>query len=228
MVESARKSNMTIMTLFEGIKNLNAVLLQSTNFEFNEGLEYFNEMRRHVIYPLSHKHNVSIQTVAGVFAALSPNNNERRNIIDADTVLLNRDSVKEFSVCTFSANKEKALRIARGDNPLNVLSGRKVLAFYDNLSNLFSDQITVDGYMYSMWVGRQIPLKSTAQIMNQDLYEEILRGVRCLARERGIRPECSLQPILWLTWRRMHGIDCRQMNLFSENRLEGMIKLNDY
>jgi hypothetical protein len=63
--------------------------------------------------------------------------------------------------------------------------------------------VTVDGHMVNIWRGKRerlIGLRS-----NLKLHYEVADGVRALARDYGCIPN-QMQGILWITWRRVHGI----------------------
>lgn len=73
----------------------------------------------------------TLETVAGVVAALSPQLSWKYNLALAERVLLGKHSTGG----AFQANIDKALVIACGCDPLEVLRGLKVRDFYRSLVN---------------------------------------------------------------------------------------------
>jgi hypothetical protein len=122
-------------------------------------------------------HNVSLRTAAGVVAALSPNNAWDRNIADANALCAayctgdGADDARQVKVCTFNGNKEKAIRILEGEEPLSVLGGLKVRSFF--LCILGGGKaVCVDGHAFSIWAGERVATSATPSISTK-LYNEI-------------------------------------------------------
>lgn len=109
---------------------------------------------------LAEKHNVALVKVCGIIAALSPNNKWERNLYDTD-LFLDKPSL-DTKVCTFTANRIKALAIynleSSGDDLqdaaviMSILGGRKTRSFFDNIYHpLASLRVTVDLWMYRVF-----------------------------------------------------------------------------
>jgi hypothetical protein len=98
------------------------------------------------------------------------------------------------------ANNAKAARILRGEEPLDVLGGLKVRAFYRNIIG-DRDVVTIDRHAYSIAAGRHLkdteagPLNAKAHYAVEALYQEAARAL-------GVCP-VTLQACTWLTWRRL-------------------------
>jgi hypothetical protein len=157
----------------------------------------------------------SVITTAGVIAALSPNNQWARNLQDAAAVLNEHHAqgphaASRVSVCTYDANKLKALAILSMQGPTvdtvaAVLNGRKVSAFFRCILGS-SQAVCVDGHAYSVWAGEHIPTTKTPKI-GPRLYERIAADYRLAAmaisgREPRVTP-AELQAITWVTHRRL-------------------------
>jgi hypothetical protein len=105
------------------------------------------------------------------------------------------------TTATFNANKEKALKVLNKQTPINdirsVLSGRKVISFYNNILNpSISTTVTVDVWMYRLF---NLPSNNASY----DLIEGVLSRY---ALSIGLLPH-DLQAILWVIGRRLHASD---------------------
>lgn len=151
-----------------------------------------------------------ISTVAGVTAALSPNNRWPRNQADAERLchafsagtLADAAAIR---VSTFNGNKQKALAILAGAQPLDVLGGLKVRAFYQCI--LGNDAVCVDGHAYAIWLGQYVPTTKTPKI-SPKLYASISQAYEQAAvTVNGILgtaySAAQIQAITWCVWQRI-------------------------
>lgn len=113
---------------------------------------------------------VSVGHCAGIIAALSPQNPWERNCIDAENLILAADP-QGIKCGTFNANKQKAIRILKGEAPLDVLGGLKVIDFYRSIMGE-EDAVCVDGHAYSIWLGERVSTTGTPKITPK-MYEAI-------------------------------------------------------
>ena len=131
---------------------------------------------------------VELPKVIGVISALSPNNKWERNLLDAE--LLIRKPLLMTKVCTYTANRVKALQILGSDNDkiLSILGGRKTKSFYNNILNPFSDDsVTVD-----LWMYRGAELKQSPK--NYELISDITKGIASL--QSNVLPH-QVQATIW-------------------------------
>lgn len=155
-------------------------------------------------------YSLPINTVAGVVAALSPNNRWHRNIIDADNLcrlytLGGYDDAQQCKVSTFNGNKAKALQILSGLPPLDVLGGLKVRAFYNCIMG--HDAVCIDGHAFAIWKGERIPTTKTPKI-SAKLYASIVADYRHAADTINAVMGTSysaaqIQAITWTVWHRI-------------------------
>lgn len=153
---------------------------------------------------------LSVSTVAGVTAALSPNNRWPRNQADAERLCraFSAGTIGDAAavkVSTFNVNKHKALRILSGAQPLDVLGGLKVRAFYDCI--LGNPAVCVDGHAYAIYIGQYIPTTSTPKI-SPKLYSSISAAYEQAAVTiNGIigtaYTAAQIQAITWTVWQRI-------------------------
>jgi hypothetical protein len=150
----------------------------------------------------------------GAFAALSPNNTEFNNFMDLMSCInywtaseqYTKDQIHLPAVTTYPHNRQKALLILGGKEPLEVLRGLKVTNFYRNILNPCDGRyVTIDGHMLSVWGGRRILLKSRGATISKDTYEVIANDYITVARHLNILPN-QLQATCWHVWKRIHRI----------------------
>jgi hypothetical protein len=155
--------------------------------------------------------SLSISGVAGVVAALSPNNRWERNCADAERLcrLYTAGGAESAAACvvsTYGANKAKALRVLAGEPPLTVLGGLKVRAFYECIIGS-TTSVCVDGHAYAIWAGERIATTQTPKI-SAKLYAAIsaayIQAADTVNAVTGASYSAAqVQAITWLTWRRM-------------------------
>ena len=189
--------------------NILAVFFKATDLETINGADWYIAAN-HAARTMAIRCNVTLETAAGVIAALSPNNRWERNLVDADCMIRaysmgSYDAADSMKVGTYNANKAKALAILSGDDCLQVLGGLKVRAFYDCIVG--GDSVCVDGHAYAIWTGGYIPTTKTPKITPK-LYEAISADYRLAAATINsiLQAEFSaaqIQAITWLAWRRI-------------------------
>ena len=194
------------------IDNLCLVWDKSTAWERSDGMTYYRQCRQQILTVGDCFGFVGIAELAGMFAALSPNNDEAGNFRDLTKVLaaFGKQSTPP-TVSSYPVNAVKAWKIVHGIPVDEVLRGKKVIAFWHNLLDP-SDRfhVTVDGHMVSCWHGsrlmlrRRVDNRESAVITSRE-YDVIADDVRALAKRVHVIPS-QLQSTLWLTWKRIHKI----------------------
>ena len=201
-----------------GTRNILAVFALATAGELQEGREWYHRANR-VSAEIASAHGISLETAAGVIAALSPNNRWERNIVDAENIIRaysigGADEAQNVKVCTYGEMKDKAIAILEAPHHLHhedILNGRKITAFYLCIIGC-KDSCCIDGHAYSIWFGDRLTMKQVPNI-GKKLYAEICSDyVEAAAILRGTGSRFSdltayeVQAITWVTWRRLHGI----------------------
>lgn len=144
---------------------------------------------------------------AGVVAALSPGLAWDQNLVSARELVrrcLIHPGHHLVGIAGYGPNKAKAKRIALGENPLRVLGGKKVCAFYKLLRDGGNPtDVCVDGHALNMALGRgKLRIDSSyATPAEGDLVRE---GFRAAGHYLGIWP-CKVQAATWLAWRASQG-----------------------
>lgn len=163
--------------------------LANTNEEhLHDGINWYRKANA-ICVKLSLKHDLPLYKVVGILAALSPRNKWERNIIDTESIIIHGINA---SVCTFNANKEKAVKILNcGDEHkvFRLLNGRKVQSFYTNILRCNEpNKVTVD-----IWAMRSVGLNRAP---NKGLYDAVEEAYRLLGDLMGIKPH-EAQAVIW-------------------------------
>jgi hypothetical protein len=167
---------------------------------------------------LAETYNIRKTCVIAVISALSPRNKWDRNVLDSETLISafvasGASQAALTRVCTFGANKAKAIRALeldsdRGEDGVNfdeilaLLSGPKLREFASCIHGL--DDVTVDGHAWCIHAGGRVSLKDVPAI-GVRFRREIKEDYRTAAAELGLRAS-ELQAITWVAWRRIHNV----------------------
>lgn len=185
-----------------------AVYFSANHAEIQHGSQWYKQAQT-IAQTIANSYGLSLQTVAGVIAALSPSNRWERNVVDADLLCklyTSGGDCETLKVSTYNANKTKALQILAGFAPLGILGGLKVRAFYDCIMGNH-DVVCVDGHAYSLWLGDRVPTTRTPKI-SPKLYATIAADFTIAASQinsivgANYKP-AQIQAITWVAWRRM-------------------------
>lgn len=189
--------------------NILAVFFKATDLESINGAQWYLDANAAATV-MAQRYSVTLNTAAGIIAALSPNNRWERNLTDADFVIRaysagGYNAANSIKVGTYNANKIKALNILSGDDCLQILGGLKVRAFYDCI--IGGDSVCVDGHAYAIWTGGYIPTTKTPKITPK-VYHAIAADYRNAADTinsilQAKYSAAQIQAITWLAWRRM-------------------------
>jgi hypothetical protein len=189
--------------------NILAVFFNATDLETIIGADWY-PTANHAALIIAQRYSVTLETAAGVIAALSPNNRWERNLTDADSMIRaysigGHNAADSIKVGTYNANKIKALAILSGDDCLQILGGLKVRAFYDCI--IGGDSVCIDGHAYAIWKGERIPTTQTPKITPK-IYDSIVADYRQATRVINLilkadYSAAQIQAITWTAWRRM-------------------------
>lgn len=196
----------------KNVNNIKAIYLLATTQEKIDGANWYKSAHK-IALNLADNYGLTLQTAAGVIAALSPRNKWSRNVIDAEnlieTFVRDPESAVNIKVCTFNKNKEKALKILKNnqdfftDNTREILSGPKLNEFFNCILGV-EDDVCIDGHAYCIFNGSRTSLKDVPSI-GVKLRKEIKSDFRKAAAKFNISA-AEIQAITWVTWRRIHGV----------------------
>ncbi|GAF86319.1 unnamed protein product [marine sediment metagenome] len=146
------------------------------------------------------RHNgVTVATAAGIVAALSPGCSWERNLEDAARLMRDGD---EFSGAgTYGANVAKAQRIRRGEKPLRVLGGAKVVNFYLCIMRPWSrSPVCIDRHAMGVVLGRKATAKERQAMGRPAQYRKLATLYREAAALMGAVPS-EVQAASWVAQR---------------------------
>jgi hypothetical protein len=189
--------------------NILAVFFNATDLETITGRRWYLDAND-AANTMAQRYSVTLETAAGVIAALSPNSRWERNLTDADSMIRaysigGHNAADSIKVGAYNANKVKALSILSGEDCLQILGGLKVRAFYDCI--IGGDSVCIDGHAYAIWQGHYIPTTKTPKITPK-IYDSIVADYRQAARVINLilkadYSAAQIQAITWTAWRRM-------------------------
>lgn len=163
----------------------------------------------------SRMYDMNVRTIAGVISALSPRNQWKRNLEDADQVLHavhHGHSVAWVLSGSFRKSVEKAWDIARYRMPELAETSPKTRAFLDCIDNPSSQAVTVD-----VWAMRVIDgdMDAKARNIKEVEYEEYAQAYRNAGKEVMLRP-MQVQAVTWVAvrTRKKAKASANQMTMF--------------
>ncbi len=193
------------------INNIKAIYQLATLTEQQDGIAWYPQARS-IARAIADRYGIHPAEAAGVIASLSPRNRWERNVQDAESLIAayvagGSDQALLTKVCTFGANKARAVRILSAGvltdaDVLAILSGPKLQEFYSCIQGI--SDVCIDGHAFCIWAANRTGLKDVPAI-GVKLRREIKADYRVAAEELGISPS-ACQAVTWVTWRRIHGI----------------------
>ena len=173
---------------------------------------------------IGEKYGLPAQTAAGVIAALSPNNRWERNIIDAETIIKcwaaggTRTDMLNVKVCTYGKMKAKAVAILTRFEPniedwqdiATILKGKKIVEFFNCITNPKLNDVCIDGHAYSVWFGQRLTMKEVPAIgkkLRSQIKTDYRDATAFINEELGeFFAPADIQAITWVTHKRIHNV----------------------
>ncbi len=179
------------------INNILDVYTQSSPGDIASGLRWY-EAAKQECSNLARRNNVKLGQAIGIVAALSPRVNWGRNVIAA------QNFIRGIPGEGFGANKIKAAKILEGSNPVDILRGDKVTAFYSNILRPHSSvAVTIDRWAIRVTLGSD-SWKVKVNTPTAKQYIQLGNEYRESAALVSLRP-LELQAITWVTIKRLCG-----------------------
>jgi hypothetical protein len=193
-----------------------AMYFQSNTLDRQMGAQWYHNAYM-VCVTLGEKYGFHPNTVAGVIAALSPNNKWDQNVEDAETMLrayCYEIPFENVKVSTYSINKDKArtiieLQLDSDQYIEKVLRGNKTIAFYNCIAkDGNSDTPCIDGHAYNIWNGSVSNLKEVPSMSDktflliQDAYRDAAKLISSVTEK--YHSAAQVQAITWVAYRRIH------------------------
>ena len=193
------------------VKNILSVFNLANAADQAVGLNWYAQAKKAATI-MAQRYDIHPHEAAGVIAALSPRNRWERNLTDAENLIAayaaaGAEGCATIKVCTFSANKAKAIRILSAGcitdaDVIKILSGPKLTEFYSCIVGI--NDVCIDGHAYAIWFGERVTLAKVPSI-GVKLRREIKADYITAAEKAGISP-AEMQAVTWCAWRRLHGI----------------------
>ena len=207
---------MTYAQLSVNAREIVAKFQLATSQEVQLGVDWYRSALN-IAGRIADKYDMRIETVAGVIAALSPNNRWERNIIDAEALIKvwaaggTDEDVLAVKCCTYTAMRQKALDILTRDIPIvEILNGAKIVEFFNCITNPALNDVCIDGHAYSVWFGQRLTMKQVPNIgkkLRQQIKTDYVDATTFINEELG---ECftpaDIQAITWVTHKRIYGV----------------------
>ena len=173
---------------------------------------------------LASKFNNQISSIkiAGVIAALSPRNEWNRNKFDAVNLCKEFLSNKYYQlnlfgyhfllnskVCTFHANKSKAIQILLSDDSEieTILKGNKLISFYRGIIG-DTEAVCIDGHAFNIASNRVTALSEVPAISdkNYKIIQNVYRDAKNFINKRyNLNLKTGeLQAVTWNEYKRLH------------------------
>ena len=208
---------MTYAQLSVNAREIVAKFTLATSQEVQLGCDWYRSALN-IAGRISDKYGLPTETVAGVIAALSPNNRWERNIIDAEAIIKcwaaggTDEDVLAVKCCTYPLMRQKALDILTRDIPIvEILNGPKLIEFFNCITNPMLNDLCIDGHAYSIWLGQRVVMKDVPNIKAKKLRSQIKTDYRDATAfinddlNESFTP-ADIQAITWVTHKRIYGV----------------------
>ena len=182
------------MNLTPNAANVLAVFSTADPETMVEGLEWYDDAHAFAKYLSPHK----IAKGAGVIAALSPMMGWEPNKRQAERAFRNgtADGLGLIKNCA------KAERILYGADPLTVLSGNKVRAFYSTILNPKGfDVPVIDRHAFDIAIGEVTNDAARSILSRKGEYDRFGQVYIDAAKAAGVSAS-QMQAVTWVAWRK--------------------------
>lgn len=192
------------------VSNILAVYNAATAEDLREGLAWYQTAHNWCRVMAKGRPHL-IARNAGIVAALSPLNGWGNNKRKAAEVISKRGKIivekGKPNGIGLGSNVEKAIAIYNGAEPLSVLGGDKVRAFYQTILDPQGDiDPVIDRHAFDIAVGERTDEKRRGALSRKGVYHEFAMAYREAAKIAGIG-SAQMQAVTWIAWRNIHGID---------------------
>lgn len=197
------------------VQNINAIFRLATPEEIRDGIMWYVEAQASA-KRTAIRHDLPLNIVVGVIAAISPNNRWERNVSDANNLIdayLSGKGPDDIKVSCYNAMKAKAWSILDAmpdtdDEIIAILNGQKIVSFFCNIMGY--DTCTIDGHALNIARGERVGLTTNKTNIGKKLYGELQTAYAKAARRTKVNGRhlkaFELQAITWVAWKRIHSI----------------------
>lgn len=193
------------------VSNILAVYGMATADDLREGLAWYQTAHQWCRVQAGSNRPHLIARNAGIVAALSPLNGWGNNKRKAAEVISKRGRIVvepgKPNGIGLGKNVAKAIAIYNGGDPMEILGGDKVLAFYQTILDPMGDiDPVIDRHAFDIAVGERTDEKRRGILSRKGVYSEFAAAYREAAKIAGIG-SAQMQAVTWIAWRNIHGID---------------------
>lgn len=180
--------------------NLRTWIERADNVCWEQGKDWYRDAQDFV-KELASQTGVDALRVAAVVSALSPNNRWERNKIDAKNLIhafvLGQD-MNEIKVCTYNANKAKAIRILEEGVEVLQFKSPKTYSFARNVGELDAEYVTIDKWhLRACETDARVYTKTRTSVTPKQ-YEQVQDWTSEVAKEYNLKGY-EFQAIVWVT-----------------------------
>ena len=207
---------MTYSQLSHNARQIVARFSLATSQEVQLGCDWYPSALK-IAIRIAKKYGTSVEVAAGVIAALSPNNRWERNIMDAESIIkcwaaggTNTDMLN-VTVCTYGKMKAKAVDILTRNVPIvEILNGKKIIEFFNCITNTALNDVCIDGHAYSVWFGQRLTMKEVPAIgkrLRSQIKTDYRDATAFINDELDTTyTAADIQAITWVTHKRIHNV----------------------
>ena len=186
--------------------NISRAFDSVSSVEMLEGLRWYEQAKMAVEKTIAIPYSLSLEAAVGVVAVLSPGCGWRQNLDDAAWLMANPNT--NMPVASYKSNVRKALRIHAGENPSEVLRGRKVIAFAHNLLYPESSPfVTIDRHAVRVALNRNVGASAGSRLLDRSGVYDRFSEAYTLAAERVGILGLQMQASVWISYRNKLGIN---------------------
>ena len=214
---------MTYSQLSHNAREIVSKFTLATSQEVQLGCDWYPSAYK-IAVRMAGTYGVPTETAAGVIAALSPNNRWERNIVDAEAMLKcyaaggTRDDMLNVKVCTYGKMKAKAVAILTRFEPniedwqdiATILKGKKIVEFFNCITNPKLNDVCIDGHAYSVWFGQRLTMKEVPAIgvkLRKQIKTDYRDATAFINEElHASFTAADIQAITWVTHKRIHNV----------------------
>lgn len=183
--------------------NLRVWIERANETDWNEGMNWYRDAQKFTRETAEH-FDVNPAEVAAVVSALSPNNRWERNKIDAFNIVnayKKNKNAYEVKVCTYNANKHKAIRILREGIDVLKDTSPKTYSFAKNVGELNPKYITIDKWHLRACETIAKDYTKTRTTLTPLQYKKVQDWTYDVAKEYNLLG-FEFQAIVWVTIKR--------------------------
>ena len=206
----------TYSQLSHNAREIVAKFTLATSQEVQLGCDWYPSALK-IASRIANKYGLRTEVVAGVIAALSHNKRWERIFVDAEAIIKcwaaggTRTDILNVKVCTYGKMKAKAVDILTRDIPIvEILNGKKIIEFFNCITNPALNDVCIDGHAYSVWFGQRLTMKEVPAIgkkLRHQIKTDYCDATAFINEELDTAyTPADIQAITWVTHKRIYNV----------------------